>query len=76
MDSIVVFNPEGGLSGEAIEACHANNIDPIELIPRGVEYFKRNKVSLEGAQTLHAANRKKRAGLLNLVRKHIQQARI
>ena len=71
MDTRDIFNPEGGLTDEAKEACRANNVDPSELNPRSLDSFKRHGVSDEGAQTLHTANKKKRAGLLHLVKKHI-----
>ena len=49
MDTRDIFNPEGGLTDEAKDACRANNIDPMELHPSSLESFKRNGVSDEGA---------------------------
>jgi hypothetical protein len=44
-----------------------NDIDPVELIPKPLESFKRPGLTAENAQKLFAANKKKRGGLLSLV---------
>ena len=62
-----VFSGDGRITEEAMLACQINMVEPSELIPRPLESFKRPGLSNDGASRLHAANKKKRQGLLSLI---------
>ena len=66
-----IFAGEGRLTDDATTACKVNYVDPQELVPRSLESFKRPGLSVDGAQRLYNASKKKRQGLLHLVQRHM-----